>query len=234
LSPADAVFIDDNPGERRSVAAALPELTVPDWPANPLLFVDALWRMNAFAVPAFTDEDLLRARGYAAQRLRSASSPGDDEVAIEIRRLEPADMPRTLQLLNKTNQMNATTRRFTEEDLANLAASASRELWTVRVRDRFAEYGLTGAIVVEFTGRVCTVSDFVMSCRVMSRGVEERMLDRAREAGTAHGCTELRLRFVPTERNEPMRRFLIERSGLRSGDGLEFASSRSAAESTVR
>jgi FkbH-like protein len=225
LSPADAVFIDDNPGERRDAAAALPELTVPDWPSNPMLFVDAIRRLNVFDVAAVTDEDLLRARSYAAQRARRAAPPnaaGEPDVRIDIRPLTEADLIRTLQLLNKTNQMSLTTRRLGRSELDAMASSPERGVWTVRVADRFAEYGLTGAFALEFDGSRCAVTDFVMSCRVMARGVEQKMLDRAAAEAAERGCSRLTLGFVPTDRNEPMRRFLVEADGLVGEDGLAF------------
>jgi FkbH-like protein len=222
LSPADAVFIDDNPGERARVARALPELTVPEWPANPMLFVEALGRLNAFDVPAVTAEDLGRGRSYAARRLRAAD-PGDDGVTITIEPLGAADAVRALQLLNKTNQMNLTTRRLGEREFAAERARSDWGAWVVRVADRFADYGLTGFFALEFGPQACAMTDFVMSCRVMARGVEERMLAAAAEAAAERGCPLLRLRFGPTERNEPMRRFLHERSGLTTTDGVEYA-----------
>jgi FkbH-like protein len=217
LSPADAVFIDDNPGERRAAAAALPELTVPEWPANPMLFVDALRRLNLFDVIAVTEEDVLRSRSYIANRMRNSAGTGaaqDAQVRIDIAQLADADVVRTLQLLNKTNQMNLTTRRFTEAELRAFRGSEGNEVWTARVTDRFADYGLTGAFALRFSASECTLTDFVMSCRVLSRGVEERMLECARAEAAKRGCARLRASFVQTSRNEPMRRFLVERSGM--------------------
>jgi FkbH-like protein len=225
LSPADAVFIDDNPGERRAVAAALPDLTVPEWPANPMLFVDALRRQSLFDVIAVTDEDVLRSRSYAANRVRrsvAATVADDVDVRIDIQPLADADVPRALQLLNKTNQMNLATRRYAEAELRALLGSSEAGVWTVRVADRFADYGLTGAFALRFAGPECTVSDFVMSCRVLSRGVEERMLQCARGEAASRGCARLTASFVPTDRNEPMRRFLNERSGLSVEGGSRF------------
>jgi FkbH-like protein len=222
LSPADAVFIDDNPGERANVAAALPEVTVPDWPANPMLFVEALERLNVFDVPAVTAEDLGRGRSYSARRLRAADH-GTADVTIAIAPLEPADAVRALQLLNKTNQMNLTTRRLGDGEFAAERARENRAAWVVRVADRYADYGLTGLFALEFDGDACTMTDFVMSCRVMSRGVEERMIAAAADAAARRGCAVLRLRLRATERNEPMQRFLRERSGLTTVDGIEYA-----------
>ena len=222
LSPADAVFIDDNPGERTKVAAALPDVTVPDWPANPMLFVETLERLNVFDVPAVTAEDLGRGRSYTARRLRAADA-GDDEVAIAIAPLEAADAARALQLLNKTNQMNLTTRRLGDVEFATERARENWAAWAVRVADRYADYGLTGLFALEFDGDACAMTDFVMSCRVMSRGVEERMLAAATDAAARRGCAVLRLRLRATDRNEPMQRFLRERSGLATADGVEYA-----------
>lgn len=217
IAAADTVFIDDNPAERGAVAAALPGITVPDWPANPLLYVDALRRIDLFDVPFVTDEDLARARTYAATRSLRAGVPHDRVTRVDVRPLSAADAPRALQLLNKTNQMNLTTRRFTATDLQPWLAQTDRAAWVVRVADEYADYGLTGAFALQFEGAVCTVTDLVMSCRVMGRGVEKRMLERAMDEARARGCVRVEAWFVPTQRNEPMRRFLAERSGLTDG-----------------
>jgi FkbH-like protein len=230
ISPADAVFIDDNPAERRAVALELPELTVPEWPANPLLYVEALRSLSVFDVPEVSAEDLGRSRSYAAARaLREAGEPPPLETRVDIRALEPSDVGRTVQLLNKTNQFNLTTRRLTEPELRAWLESGSRTLHTVRVADAFADYGLTGVLSLEFEPPVCRIVDFAMSCRVLARGVEERMVQIAAEEARAHGCERLEARFLPTERNEPMRRFLVERSGLEAGaDGAFSLNVRSA------
>jgi FkbH-like protein len=194
---------------------------VPDWPANPMLFVETLERLNVFDVPAVTAEDLGRGRSYTARRLRAADL-GTADVTIAIAPLEPADAVRALQLLNKTNQMNLTTRRLADGEFAAERARANWAAWVVRVADRYADYGLTGLFALEFDGDACAMTDFVMSCRVMSRGVEERMLRIAADEARARGCTFVAAHFVRTERNEPMHRFLVERSGLASADGARF------------
>jgi FkbH-like protein len=217
----DAVLIDDNPVERAAARAALPELTVPEWPANPMLYVNALRGLSIFDVPDITDEDLARARTYVAARTVH-ESPAAIETRIEVSKARPDDMVRVLQLLNKTNQVNLATRRFADGELTAWLAGGRRDLWTFRLADRFADYGIVGVLSLEFRGGACTIVDFVMSCRVMSRGVEERMLQTARQEARANGCDIIEAQFVPTERNEPMRRFLTERSGLATQDGSHF------------
>ena len=168
ISPADAVFIDDNPAERRAVAHELPELIVPEWPANPLLYVEALRGLNVFDVPEVSAEDLGRSRSYAAARaLREAGDAAPLETRVDVRALEPSDVGRTVQLLNKTNQFNLTTRRLTEPELRAWLEAGSRSLHTVRVADAFADYGLTGVLSLEFAPTVCRIVDFAMSCRVL-------------------------------------------------------------------
>lgn len=231
IAPSDAVFIDDNPAERRAVAAALPEMTVPEWPANPLLYVDALRRIDLFDVPEVTDEDLSRSRTYAAARaFRASGVKAELATRIDVRPLDASDFPRALQLLNKTNQMNLATRRFVADELRAWLAAGERTAWTVRVSDAYGDYGLTGVLMLDFGAEECRITDFAMSCRVMSRGVEERMLRVAADEARARGCRVVAAHFLPTERNEPMRRFLVERSGLASADGTRFVLATSGEE----
>jgi len=222
IAPSDALFIDDNPAERAAVAAAIPELTVPAWPANPMLFVESLRRLNVFDVPEVTAEDLARTRNYVAARAL-ACEPRGVQTSIEVRRPLPADLPRVLQLLNKTNQFNLATRRFTASQLQEWLDVEGHDLWVARAHDAFADYGIVGALSVAVQGTVCTIVDFVMSCRVLFRGIEERMLEETRKHARERGCRLLEATFVPTERNEPMRRFLVERSGLANDDERHFS-----------
>jgi FkbH-like protein len=227
IAPADAVFIDDNPAERAAVAAALPEMLVVDWPVNPMRSVDVLRGLNVFDVPEVTDEDLARGRTYAGARTALAA-PGPVETTVDVRPFDEKDIPRVVQLMNKTNQVNLTTRRVTEEALRAWLAEGERAMWSVRVRDAFADYGLVGVLAVEISAGAATVTDFLMSCRVIARGVEDAMLRTALEHARARGCPRLALPFVPTDRNEPMRRFLASRGDLVAREGGGFVASLAA------
>jgi FkbH-like protein len=97
--------------------------------------------------------------------------------------------------------MNLSTRRMSEAELAAWAEPGHRRLWTFRVSDRFGDAGLTGIASIEVHGRMAQIVDFVMSCRVMGRGIEEAMLFTA--IAHAPADAELYARYLPTARNTP-------------------------------
>ena len=118
------------------------------------------------------------------------------------------DIGRAAQLLNKTNQMNLRTRRMTEDQLASWAEGEDCEVWTVRVADRFGDSGLCGLLGLKGREGRGDVTDYVLSCRVMGRGVEEALLYVATARAQANGWSSLQVEILPTEKNKPCRAVL--------------------------
>lgn len=124
---------------------------------------------------------------------------------------------RICQLLNKTNQMNLSTRRLNKSEMDAWIADPQREFWALRVRDRFGDAGLTGLVSLEIDRQAARIVDFVLSCRVMGRGIEEAMVAWATERAVVRGCQEIGAVFLPTAKNQPCFRFWSEQSGFRVG-----------------
>jgi FkbH-like protein len=230
LGLGSAVFIDDQPAERARVREALPEVLVPEWPEDPTEYRRALRAMRCFDVPALSEEDRARARSYAEERQRREvrASVGSMEawleelgVRVEVEPLGEANLSRATQLLNKTNQMNLRTRRMSETEFARWAEGEGRQVWVCRVSDRFGEAGLTGLVSVELDGAEVHVADFILSCRVFGRRVEEAMVGVAAKWARRGGAERLVAEYLPTERNRPCLRFWEERSGFEVGAGGE-------------
>ncbi len=228
-----AVFLDDQPAERARVAEAFPTMLVPDWPADGLSSVERLDRLACFDLLGISDEDVARAQSYASERqrreLQASATSSDDWLAqlgvqVKLTPLGDSDLARTAQLLNKTNQMNLRTRRLSEAELLEWTRSGSRSLLVCRVADRFSDFGLTGIISVDVRDGVGHVEDFVLSCRVMTRRVEETLLRAATLEAARLGARELVAEFIPTPRNAPMLSFM-QGSGMASADGQRFTRS---------
>src|SRR5262249_40773243 len=137
---------------------------------------------------SLTKEDRNRARHYVSERQRldlKNSVPSIDdwlqslEMHVVAERLSASNLPRACQLLNKTNQMNLSTRRMTEEELREWVADPAHQFWTFRVSDRFGDAGLTGIISLAKEGAKAEIIDFILSCRIIGRKVEETMLHTA-------------------------------------------------------
>ena len=212
LGPQSAVFIDDNPAERARVTESLPEVLVPDWPDDPLLYPSTLLSLRCFDVPSLSREDADRTRMYLSEAKRrelkkTAGSVEEwlDRLSIRVR-IDPLgdeNLQRAAQLLNKTNQMNLSTRRMSETELMAWARETHHHLWTIRVSDRFGDAGLTGIVSTVTRGRSALLIDFILSCRVMGRRIEDVMLAAAigcaRDLGLEAVCAEYR----PTPKNKP-------------------------------
>ncbi|HEV2447960.1 MAG TPA: HAD-IIIC family phosphatase, partial [Candidatus Sulfopaludibacter sp.] len=205
------VLVDDNPKECTEVQAGAPEVLALPLPADPSEIPEFLRHVWAFDRVRVTAEDRRRAEMYAqrVRRARAERLAGSLQEFLESLRLEtaiapvePAQLPRVAQLTQRTNQMNASSRRQTDAEIRGL------ECWSVSVQDRFGDYGLTGAMIVH-TERDALVADtFLLSCRALGRGVEHRMVAKLGELAAERGLAAVEIPFVEARRNRPARLFL--------------------------
>lgn len=231
LGLQSVVFIDDNPVERARVRETLPEVLVPEWPADKLLYTTALHQLRCFDSQGVSKEDLERTLMYQSERNRESLKVDVGsiqewlkslKIVVKSSNLAPVNLARTVQLLNKTNQLNLSTRRLTEPELLDWTSDAdNRVLRVINVSDRFGDSGLTGIVSVERDGQVARVVDFVLSCRVMGRCVEETLVHVAVQAAKQLGCSALEATHLPTAKNRPCLEF-FQRSGLEARDGGVF------------
>ena len=226
-----AVFIDDNPAERARVREALPQIFVPDWPANPLYYPAALRALDCFDAPFVSDEDRNRTKMYVSERERRDAQERVQSLdqwletlnlTVTVEQLGQGNLERTLQLLNKTNQMNLRTRRLSSAELATWAGAADHRMLVFRVSDRFGDYGLVGigSFELDRESDVAHLVDFVLSCRVMGRQVEQTMLGVLAQHARTMGARRMLAEYLATARNKPCRAFL-ENSGLFAEDGTD-------------
>jgi FkbH-like protein len=216
LGLQSVVFIDDNPVERARVREALPEVFVPEWPDDKTLFASQLLEFDCFDSAYLTTEDASRHQLYAdeKQREQSRGQIGSAEewlrslgTELIVEESGDADRVRVVQLMNKTNQMNLSTRRVSEPELRAWLQPNNRKLWAFRVKDKFGDSGLTGILSLEIEDDVAQITDFVLSCRVMGRNVERAMVAFAASYCRALGLTGLRADYLPTAKNKPCLKF---------------------------
>jgi FkbH-like protein len=210
ISLDSIVFVDDSPQERAWVRQRLPEVIVPELPADPALFIQALASGLHFETLRITDEDRQRTRAYRDNAQRSemeASSASIDDflqslsISIELRPFDDVDMPRIVQLINKTNQFNLTTRRRSEADIRSLMAVPSVYTQAVRVTDRFGENGLTGLLIAREEEQRFIIDTWLLSCRVMGRRIEDVMLGSLLRKAQARGITAVIGELIVTAKN---------------------------------
>jgi len=225
-----AVFVDDSPVERARVREALPQLFVPDWPLDKRLYTEALLSLDCFDSPWLTEEDRQRVRMSAVDRIRKESRDQVSDLeewlatlktTVKVEELNRDNLPRAAQLLNKTNQMNLSTRRMSEADFYAWAKAQDRRVWTFRVSDKFGDSGLTGILSLELDGSRARIIDFVLSCRVIGRKIEEAMLSVAIKCAQSAGIREVYANYCQTPKNKPCYAF-FQRSGLTYRDESTF------------
>ncbi len=212
LGLQSVVFIDDNPVERARVREALSEVLVPDWPEDKTLYPSRLLELDCFDSAYITAEDAARNDAYAAEKQRESirKTVGSAaewllslETEVTVEELNEANRVRVVQLMNKTNQMNLTTRRVSDQELQTWLKQGTRKLWAFRVKDKFGDSGLTGILGLEIDGARAIITDFVLSCRVMGRRVEDAMVAFAAAYGARFGLEEIHADYLPTAKNKP-------------------------------
>ena len=129
-------------------------------------------------------------------------------VRVRVEPLSEENLPRCVQLLNKTNQMNLSTRRMTLKELRAWVLGEGRSFWAYRVSDRLGDSGLTGLGSLDVSGDSAVCRDFVVSCRVMGKGAEETMLAHLVQEAERRHARSLRFEYLATEKNKPLLRFL--------------------------
>jgi len=204
------VCVDDDPVERAELRMALPEVDVVRMPTDPSYFVGAVAEGRWFDVPALSDEDLSRAEDYrasqGAQRLLAATGRLDEflenlELRAEIAPFDMLNLPRIVQLINRANQYNLTTPRYTEAEVAGLMPTSGVHARFVRLRDRFADRGIISVLIARELDDALDVETWLMSCRVLGRTVEHALLGHVIELGARLKKTRLLGTYVPTARN---------------------------------
>jgi FkbH-like protein len=209
-------FLDDNPFEREQVRGAVPEVMVIDLPQDPMQYAAVIRDYPGFERLTLSREDQQRTTFYAEQRERAQAEQKfqskEDfyrflEQEAEIAEVTSATLARISQLTQKTNQFNVTTRRYSEQQISEMAAKAGCKVLSIRVRDRFGDHGLVGVSITRDEGETCEIDSFLLSCRVIGRTVETALLAHLADEAVARGCKRIVGWFLPTKKNAPAREF---------------------------
>jgi FkbH-like protein len=234
------IFLDDNPMECAEVQAHCPAVTVlqlPE-PARASEFLKHAW---IFDLPTATAVDSERTSQYREQAerkqlLAAAGSYSEffEKLALKTDLFPPAmeQVERAAQLTQRTNQFNTTGLRRTVSELSVMLSSGERYALMAHVSDRFGDYGDVGLCVYSTVGSDLEVDTFLLSCRVLGKGVEYQMLAALGRAACQAGKARVVIPFRRTERNEPVLRFLeTVGAAFRSGDSYCFPASAAACAS---
>jgi FkbH-like protein len=222
------VFFDDNPAEREHIRQALPQVAVVDVPAEPADYVRALDAALWFEATDVTNEDRQRAAQYQTERKRNDAKQSFDsldgylqslDMRADIRRIDDADLDRVVQLIGKTNQFNLTTRRHSASKVTQMLANSRAIGLTLRLIDRFGDHGLVSVMLATPCAEVdaLEIDTWLMSCRVISRTVEQGFFNVLVADARARGMHRLIGTYAPTAKNMLVRD-LYDRLGFTRRD----------------
>jgi FkbH-like protein len=204
------VFADDNPAERAIVRAQVPGIAVPELGSDPANYIAILQAGRYFEPLSFSHEDLARAEQYAGNSQRAAiqatfADYGEYlqslEMVAEIGRFVPVYLERITQLINKTNQFNLTTRRYTLAEMEAIADDRSYIGLYGRLTDRFGDNGLVSVVLGRLEGKAMHLELWLMSCRVLKRDMELAMLDTIVQEAQSAGVATIVGTYIPTKKN---------------------------------
>ena len=207
------VFVDDDPAQRERVRQALPQVAVPDWPGEvtdlPVFVDELMWRY--FNRVRLGEQELHKTDQYHAQHQRRElreQSPSIEDWLASLQMtsrficLHDAVLPRFAQLTQKTNQFNVTTRRYTEAQLAELIDHPDWIVLGADLSDRFGDSGIVGlAMAQRITPDVWRVDNFLLSCRVIGRTLEQSLLCELVKSARERGAKALEADYRPRGKN---------------------------------
>ena len=207
------VFVDDNPAERARIRESLPMVAVPELPPDPAHYANCLAEAGYFEAVAFTSVDQRRTEQYAAnterEALRELSKSADDflrdlEMSVHFGPFTGIDLARVTQLINKTNQFNPTTRRYSKEEVTSFSAMADTITLQFRLLDKLGDNGIVSVMILRpdvEQSHVLDVDCWVMSCRVFGRELEFEAMTIAVEEARRRSVRLLRAEYIPSARN---------------------------------
>jgi FkbH-like protein len=218
------VFVDDNPAECELVRQECPECEVVMVPDKPYLIPSILSELPGIENVRLTSEDRKKGEMYRAQAERRQYEEDFSGANLEeflhslemeatIEAATSYSIPRIAQLTQKTNQWNMTTRRYSEAQIQGFVGDPAWGVYSIAAKDRFGDHGIIGVLVLRFDGPDAMIDTFLLSCRVIGRGIENAMVAFVAETARERRAEGLAGEFLPTAKNAPASRF-YEESGF--------------------
>ena len=211
------VFFDDEPINQEYVRESLPGVLVIDLPKDSSQYAQIITEMKEFDILKITEEDTKRSDMYLGQKKRKEleNKVGDFNeflkqmnIEVSVQKANSFSIPRISQLTLKTNQFNLTTKRYQEEEVSKFSSSDDKIVECVQVNDKFGDNGITGTYIIEKKNNEEWIIDtFLLSCRIMGRGVEEMMMNQIIEKARLSGIKKIKGEFIPTAKNKPAENF---------------------------
>lgn len=222
------VFLDDNPFERNLVREFLPDVIVPELPEDPADYVRAVSELNLFETTSFSAEDVARSGLYKQEadrrELQSTYSNIDDylkslDMKIEVARFDKPKIARIAQLIQRSNQFNLTTHRHSEAECERMMLDQEFCLPLYgSLSDRFGDHGLISIVILNVKPDVLEIGDWLMSCRVLARGVEHYMMTRVVAFAKEKGLPLITGEYIPSPKNAMVKDFFTQFGFEKAGE----------------
>jgi FkbH-like protein len=222
------VFLDDNPFERNMVRENIPGITVPELPEDPADYLEYLYTLNLFETTSVSAEDAERTKLYQIEAQRTSLGQkfaNEDDFLKSLGMLslvEPFNKfnsPRVAQLSQRSNQYNLRTVRYTEADIAKIAASEDFLSFAFTLEDKFGDNGLICVVILKKEDKEnLFIDSWFMSCRVLKRGMEHFVLNAIAAAAGKGGFLHLKGEYIPTAKNEMVKDHYSQLGFIGSGN----------------
>jgi FkbH-like protein len=205
------VFLDDSPFERNIVRENMKDIFVPELPEDPSEYLEYLSSLNIFETASFTEEDSERTQMYREEAERSLAYEkfsNENEflkslgMNSRVETINSYNTPRIAQLTQRSNQFNLRTIRYTEDDIKRIYENKNYITRAFNLKDKFGNYGLIGIIILEVKNNSeLFIDTWIMSCRVLKRGMENFMLNCIVNDSMEKGFSRLVGQYIPTLKN---------------------------------
>ena len=211
------VFFDDDPINRELLRMSIPEINTVELPKDPSTYAQILRNLNDFNTLKITKDDTQRKIMYKQeqnrQKLESTTENLNEylkklDIKIKIKLNDKFSISRISQLILKTNQFNLTTKRYQEEEIKEFVKDETMIVGCSEVDDKFGENGITNVFIIKTKPNEWVIDTFLLSCRIMGRGIEEGIIGKILEIAKNKGIEKITATFIPTEKNKPAENFL--------------------------
>ena len=222
------VFMDDSKFEREQMKKYNPDISVIETPLDPALYINAIDDTGFFYLNTkLTKEDLKKQNQYKiiqkAEILKKSSANVDDylkrlDMVLTITNVNNDNFSRCVQMLNKTNQFNFTTQRYTESSFEKYLRNKKIKTIVVSLSDKFGNHGITGLLTAKIIKDTLMIENFLMSCRILGRKVEDQIIYEALSIGTKHKLKYLVGIYIKTQKNSQCKNFYSDRNFIKKGN----------------
>jgi len=222
------VFLDDNPFERNLVREKHPDIEVPELPEDPALWLQFLQGQNYFDTVSYTGEGSDRTKLYQAEYERRRLQQNFESIDDYLQGLmmvgffnafEPLKYPRIAQLTQRSNQFNLRTVRYTEDEIQRIAEDDHYITMYFNLKDKFGDHGLVSVVIMKKESEeVLFVDTWLMSCRVLKRGMEEYVINHIVQTAKENGFKKITAEYIPTSKNNMVKEIYSQMGFDKTGD----------------